>query len=76
MLVLLLTCEELLVSAPKIKILLTYPPLECEKLPFESNPIPYPDYLYLLISTFFYLTAPNRQFSKVTLLVLTKGFNL
>ena len=52
-LVLLLACEELLKSAPKIITFLPYPPLGYEKLPLESNPIPYPEYLYLLISAFF-----------------------
>ena len=52
-LVLLLACEELLKSAPKIITFLPYPPIGCEKLPLESNPIPYPEYLYLLISAFF-----------------------
>ena len=36
-----------------------------KKLPFESNPIPYPVYLYLSMSVFLVsLTAPNNQFSK------------
>ena len=60
-LVLLLACEELLKSAPKIITFLPYPPLGCEKRPLESNQIPYPEYLYLSISAFFVnLTAPNR----------------
>ena len=64
--VLLLKCVELPKSAPKIITFLPYPPLGCEKLPLESNPIPYPEYLYLSISAFFdNLTAPNRQFCKV-----------
>ena len=54
LLVLLLACKELLKSAPKIITFLPYPPLGCEKLPFESNPIPYPEYLYLSISAFFF----------------------
>ena len=77
LLVLLLECAELLISAPKITTFLQSPPLGCEKFPFESNPIPYPEYLYLLISAFFVnLTAPNRQFSKVTLLLLIIESNL
>ena len=49
-------------------------PLGCEKLPLESNLIPYPEYLYLSTSTFFvHLTAPNRQFSKAILEVLISG---
>ena len=53
LLILLLACEELLKSAPKIITFLPYPPLGCEKLPLELNPIPYPEYLYLSISAFF-----------------------
>ena len=72
LLVLLFACLELLKSAPKIITFLPYPPLECVKLPLESNPIPYPEYLYLSISAFFVsisaffvnLTAPNRQLCK------------
>ena len=41
-------------------------PLGCEKNPFLSNPIPYPEYLHLSISTFLVnVTAPNKQFSSV-----------
>ena len=61
---LLLACTELLKSTPKIITFVPFPPLGCEKLPPESNPIPYPEYLYLSMSEFFVnLTAPNRQFS-------------
>ena len=75
-LVLLLACVELLKSAPKIITFLPCPPLGCVKL-LESNPIPYSEYLYLSISAFFVnLTAPNRQFSKVTPLLLMPGANL
>ena len=60
LLVLLLVCVELLKSAPKIITFLPYPPLGCVKLPLESNPTPYPEYLYLSISAFFVnSTAPN-----------------
>ena len=78
LLVLLLAYTELLKSVPKIIIFLPNPPLGCGKLPFESNPIPYPEYLYLLISPFFVnLAAQNRQFSRVALFVLVvKGINL
>ena len=59
-------CTEKLISTPKIITLLPNPPLGCEKTPFQSNPIPYPHYLYLLVSAFLViLTAPNKQFSKV-----------
>ena len=46
LLVLLLACTELLISAPEIITVLIYLPLGYVKLPFESNPIPYPEYLY------------------------------
>ena len=60
------TCTEELISTRKIIVLLRNPALGCEKAPFPSNPIPYPEYLYLLISAFsVLLTAPNKQFSKV-----------
>ena len=76
-LVLLLPCEELAKSAPKTMTFLPYSPLGCVKLPPESNPIPYPECLYLSISAFFNnLTAPNRQFSKVILETLAPGVNL
>ena len=65
---LLLACTELLKSAPKIITFVPFPLLGCEKLPPESNPTPYPEYLYLSTSEFFViLIAPNRQFSKVIL---------
>ena len=42
------------------------PPVGNEKVPFISNPVPYPEYLYLSISAFFNnLTAPNKEFSSV-----------
>ena len=57
---LLLACTELLKLAPKIITFLPSPPLGREKLPPESDPIPYPEYLYLSTSAFFVnLTAPN-----------------
>ena len=72
--ILLLASVELLKSAPKKITLLPYPPLGCVKLPLESNPIPYPEYLYLSMSaSFVNLTAPNRQFSKVTPQLLMPG---
>ena len=45
------TCTEELISAPKIR---QFQPnsLPTEKVPFLSNPIPYPEYLYSSISTF------------------------
>ena len=77
LLFLLLAHVELLKSAPKIITFLSYPSLGCVKLPLESNPMPYPKYLYLSISAFFVnLTALNRQFGKVTLESLVVGINL
>ena len=74
--ILLLACAELLLSAPKITFL-PNSPLGCEKVPLESNPMPYPEYFYLSISEFFVnLTAPNRQFCKVISLLLMPGANL
>ena len=77
LLVLLLACTELFTSAPKIIRFLTNPPLGCEKVPCESNPIPYPEYLYLVISLFFVNLAVPNKFSRVALFVLVvKGVNL
>ena len=60
------TCTEELISTPKIITILPNPLVGNEKVPFVSNPIPYPDYLYLSISTFFTnLTAPNREFPSI-----------
>ena len=53
----LLACTELLKSAPKI---LPFPPLGCEKDPLESNPIPYPEYLFLSTSEFFVILIAPR----------------
>ena len=53
-------------STPKIMTFTPYAPSACKKLPFESKPMPYPKYLYLLISGFFViLTAPNKEFFRV-----------
>ena len=71
---LLLASAELLKSTPKIITFLPSPPLACEKLSFESNPIPYPEYLNLPTSVFFVnLIAPNRQSYKAILEVLVSG---
>ena len=41
-----------------------------ETFPFLSNPVPYREYLELLISAFLVnLTPPNQQFSSVELLL-------
>ena len=77
LLVLLLACAELLISVPKIITFLPNSPLGSEKVPLESNPIPYPEYFYLSISAFSVnLTAPNRQLCKVTPLLLMARANL
>ena len=55
------------------------PPLVCVKLPFESNPIPYPKYSYLSASgllVFFISIAPNKDFSKAMLELLIFAANL
>ena len=54
------------ISTPKIITFLPNPPPGDEKLPFLSNPVPYPEYQYLSKSVFFVkVTAPNKQFSSV-----------
>ena len=53
LLALLLACIELLKSAPKIITFTPYVPSSCKNLHFESKPMPYPEYLHLLISAFF-----------------------
>ena len=71
LLVLLLAYAELFKPAPKVITFLQYPPLGCEKLPLESNPIPYPEYLYVSISAFFVnLTAPNKDLCKETSILM------
>ena len=73
LLALLLACVELLKSDPQIITFTPYVLSVCKKLPFESKPMPYPEYLYLLMSAFFViLTAPNKEFFKVKLLWLVK----
>ena len=42
---LLLACTELLKSTSKKITFVPFSPLACNKLPLESNPIPYPEYL-------------------------------
>ena len=50
-----------LISAPKTITFLPVPPLWCEKNPYLSNPIPYPEDLYLSILTFLVnVPAPNK----------------
>ena len=50
----------------KIITFVPVPPLGWEKNTCLSNPIPYPELLYLSISAFLVkLTAPNKQFSNV-----------
>ena len=49
---------------PKKYYILTNLPSGNKKVPFESNPIPYPVYLYLSMLLFLVsLTAPSKQFS-------------
>ena len=51
-----------LISTLKIIIFLPVPPLGCENNPCLSNPIPYPEYLYLSISAILVkLAAPNKN---------------
>ena len=58
---LLSTFTEELISTLKIVTLQPNPPLGNENVPFQSNPIPYPEYLYLSLSAFLAnLTAPNN----------------
>ena len=58
------TCAEEIISTPRILQFLPNP-LPIEKVPFLSNPMPYPEYLYSLILLIFLVevTAPNKQFS-------------
>ena len=69
LLVLLLACTELLISAPKTTTFLPISPLGCEKVPFKSNPVPYPE--YSISSVFVRVTAPSKQLPKVVLELLT-----
>ena len=50
-------------STPKVFTFWPYPPPWNEKLPFLSNPIPYPEYSYLSMSAFLVkVTAPRTIF--------------
>ena len=63
--ILLLMCEEELISTPKINSFWPnpIPGNGNEKLDLLSNPIPQPEYPYLLISVFLVnVIAPNKQF--------------
>ena len=69
LLFLLLAYTELLRSAPKIITFTPYVPSACKELPFELKQIPYPEYLYLLMSLFLVnLTALNKEFFGVKVL--------
>ena len=58
-------CTEELISTLKI-IQFVPNPLLTENFPFLSNPMPYPEYLYLPMSGFLVnLTTLNKQFSSV-----------
>ena len=51
-------------TTPKIITFPPFPPLGWEKSSCLSNPVSYPEYLYLSISAVLVkLTAPNKQFS-------------
>ena len=55
-----------LISIPKIIGYSPVTPLGCEKNPYLSNAMPYPEYLHLSISAFLVeLAAPNKEFSSV-----------
>ena len=55
-----------LISTSNIMTFLPNPVPENENVSFLSNPISYPEYLYLSISAFLVkVTAPNKQFSNV-----------
>ena len=57
-------------STPKVFTFWPYPPPWNEKLPFLSNPIPYPEYSYLSMSVFLVkVTVPNKQFFNVGSLI-------
>ena len=61
--ILLLACTELLLSTPKIITFSPKLPQGNEKVPPESNPVPYPLYLYLSMPLFLVsLTAPINDF--------------
>ena len=77
-LLILLACLELLNLAPKITTFLPYPPSGCVELPFESNPILYPEYLYLSTSAFFLLFHLNQtnNFLKTKLESIALRLNL
>ena len=63
MLFLLSIWGEELISAPKINRFWPYPLPGNEKPSLLANPIPYPEYPYLSISTFSVkVTAPNKHF--------------
>ena len=55
-----------LISTPKIITFWPNPSPGNEKLPFLSNPVPYPEYQYLSMCGFLVkVTAPNKQFPNV-----------
>ena len=66
---------EELISTPKTIIFWLNPPPRNEKLPFLSNPIPYPEYPYLSMPAFLVkVAAPNKQFSNVRSLIIALSF--
>ena len=55
-------CAEKLISTPKINTFWSNPPPGNKKLDLLSNPIPYPEYPFLLILAFLVkVTVPNKQ---------------
>ena len=73
--VLLLACALELISAQKMTTFTPVPPLGCEKVSFESNPIPYSAYPYFSMSLFLVsLIAPNKQFCKIRSKLLRLDF--
>ena len=65
------TWGEELISPPKINTSTPNLPPGNEKLDLLSNPIPWPEYLYLSMSVFLVkVTAPNKQFFIVGSLML------
>ena len=66
---LLSTSTEELASTPKIITFLPNTPVGNEKVPFVSNPIPYPEYLSQPFFT--NLAAPNKKFPSVESLLST-----
>ena len=64
-----------LISTLKVITFLPDPVPGNEKLPCLSNPIPYPEYLYLSISAFlFEVTAPNKTMFQCRIIAYVNAF--